>query len=135
MVVGSEVSVLPACRRDSRRGSHQALRAKIPPTASHELHLLWCLSSQLPLWRAELRCGDRNAQMSPTTLQWRCRVCNFDRYHPISVLRKDGTKYETAFFSCSQCSVMFLNPAQFNLHSDAAPNVEPTKVFRLRTRG
>ncbi|MGH7867747.1 MAG: hypothetical protein ACREP9_09000, partial [Candidatus Dormibacteraceae bacterium] len=37
----------------------------------------------------------------------------FERYHRVSVMRKNGSRYETQFFSCGQCSVMFLNPTQF----------------------
>lgn len=50
-------------------------------------------------------------------------------------MRKNGTRYETEFFACSQCSVMFLNPAQFNMYSNAAPNVEFSPVVTpLRER-
>lgn len=50
-------------------------------------------------------------------------------------MRKNGTRYETEFFACSQCSVMFLNPTQFNTYSTAAPNVEfPQIVTPLRKR-
>ena len=56
--------------------------------------------------------------------QWRCRICGFDRYHRVSVLRKNGTRYETEFHACSQCSVMLLSPAQFDANSIASPNVE-----------
>lgn len=66
---------------------------------------------------------------------WRCRVYSFERYHRISVMRKNGSRYETQFFACSQCSVMFLNPTQFNAFSTAAPNVEfPPIVTPLRRR-
>lgn len=59
-----------------------------------------------------------------TLSQWRCRVCGFDRYHRVSVLRKTGARYETPFSACSQRSVMFLNPTQFDANRTAAPNVE-----------
>jgi hypothetical protein len=61
-------------------------------------------------------------------------VCEFDRYHKVTVLRKNGARYETSFYACSQCSVLFLNPLQFNQFSDAAPNVEMPNVVRLRQR-
>jgi hypothetical protein len=68
-----------------------------------------------------------------STSAWRCRVCDYERYHRVAVLRKNGTRYETEFFACSQCSVMFLNPSQFNTYSTAAPNIEfPPIVTRLR---
>jgi hypothetical protein len=44
--------------------------------------------------------------------QWRCRVCGFERYHRVAVLKKNGQRYETAFFACSGCSVMFLNDSK-----------------------
>jgi hypothetical protein len=56
--------------------------------------------------------------------QWKCRLCGFDRYHRVSVLRKNGSRYETPFFACSQCSVMFLNDSQFDANSTAKPSVE-----------
>jgi ribosomal protein L37AE/L43A len=66
---------------------------------------------------------------------WRCRVCGYERYYRVAVLRKNGTRYETQFFACSQCSVMFLNPNQFNAYSTANPNIEfPPIVTPLRKR-
>jgi hypothetical protein len=52
----------------------------------------------------------------------------------VTVVRKNGARYETSFYACSQCSVLFLNPLQFNQFSDAAPNVELPNVVRLRQR-
>jgi hypothetical protein len=71
-----------------------------------------------------------------TQSQWRCRICGFDRYHRVSVLRKTGARYETPFHACSQCSVMFLSPAQFDANSTANPNVEapPAVVTPMRRR-
>lgn len=46
--------------------------------------------------------------------QWRCRICGCERYHRVSVLRKNGARYETAFFACNGCTVMFLNDRQFD---------------------
>lgn len=51
---------------------------------------------------------------------WRCRICSYERFHRVAVTRKNGARYETEFFACSQCSVMFLNPTQFNMYSNAA---------------
>jgi hypothetical protein len=74
--------------------------------------------------------------MTPASSQWRCRICNFERYHRVSVLRKNGTRYETSFHACSQCSVMFLNPAQWNANGSEHPNVEapPSVVTPMRRR-
>lgn len=71
-----------------------------------------------------------------TLFQWKCRLCSFDRYHQVSVLRKTGARYETPFYACSQCSVMFLNASQFDANSTANPNVEapPAIVTAMRRR-
>jgi hypothetical protein len=71
-----------------------------------------------------------------TLSQWRCRLCGFDRYHRVTVLRKSGARYDTPFNACSQCSVMFLNPAQFVTNSTTAPNVEalPAVVTPMRRK-
>jgi hypothetical protein len=34
--------------------------------------------------------------------------------------------------ACSQCSVMFLNPAQFNAHSTANPNIDMQVATPMR---
>jgi len=62
--------------------------------------------------------------MGRTTMQWKCRICGFDRWHVISVKRKNGSLYETSFCACSGCSAMFLNPEQFNAFRQAALNIE-----------
>jgi hypothetical protein len=72
--------------------------------------------------------------MAPDVAQWKCRICGFDRWHNISVRRKSGALYTTSFYACSGCSVMFLNPAQFNAYSNAAPNIEMPRVVALRSR-
>jgi hypothetical protein len=71
-----------------------------------------------------------------TLTQWRCRICGFTRYHRVSVLRKNGSRYETEFHACSQCSVMFLSPAHFDENSQASANIEvsPTVITPLRRR-
>jgi hypothetical protein len=71
-----------------------------------------------------------------TLSQWKCRLCGFDRYHRVTVLRKTGARYETPFYACSRCSVMFLNAAQFDTNSTANPNVEarPAVVTPMRRR-
>jgi hypothetical protein len=78
----------------------------------------------------------RLAAMGPISGQWRCRICNFDRYHQVSVPRKNGALYLTSFYACSKCSVMFLNPAQWSADSSAPANVEapPTVIIPLRKR-
>ncbi len=66
---------------------------------------------------------------------WRCRLCGYERYHRVAVMRRNGTRYETEFFACSQCSVMFLNPAQFNRFSTASVSLDlPAGVTPLQPR-
>ena len=74
--------------------------------------------------------------MVPISGQWRCRICDFDRYHQVSVPRKNGALYLTSFYACSQRSVMFLNPAQWSADSSAPANVEapPNVITPLRKR-
>jgi hypothetical protein len=73
------------------------------------------------------------AGISKDTRQWRCRLCGFDRFHRVAVMRKNGVRYETTFFACSGCSVMFLNDHQFNALENASPNVEmPPIVTPIR---
>jgi hypothetical protein len=74
--------------------------------------------------------------VAPVSGQWRCRICDFNRYHQVSVPRKNGIRYTTSFYACSHCSVMFLNPAQWNIYSSAPANVEgpPDVVTPMRRR-
>ena len=72
--------------------------------------------------------------MAPDVAQWKCRLCGCDRWHHVSVRRKNGAIYQTSFYACSACSVMFLNPAQFNELGHAAPNIEMPKVVGIRAR-
>jgi hypothetical protein len=72
--------------------------------------------------------------MGRTTGQWRCRGCDFDRWHIVSVKRKNGSLYTTSFYACSGCSVMFLNPDQFSALGSAA-NIEMPTVIALPARG
>src|SRR5580698_3771530 len=78
--------------------------------------------------------------MTPYTRvdSWRCRMCGYERYHRVSVPRKNGAKYETSFYACSKCSVMFLNPAQWNLHAGDGPvkiEAPPEIVTPMRRAG
>lgn len=73
-----------------------------------------------------------------TTIQWTCRICHFDRYHQVTVQRKNGAKYLAEFYACSQCSVMFLTPQLWNGSASEQPgiNVEapPDVVTPMRRR-
>jgi len=67
---------------------------------------------------------------------WRAAVVlgGFDRWHIVTVKRKNGALYTTSFYACSGCSAMFLNPEQFNALGHAAPNVEMPRVVALPGR-
>jgi hypothetical protein len=69
--------------------------------------------------------------MGRRTGQWQCRICGLDRWHVITVKRKNGALYTTSFYACSRCSAMFLNPEQFNAVGNAAPNVEMPTVHSV----
>jgi hypothetical protein len=72
---------------------------------------------------------------SPPVGSWKCRLCGFGRYHRVAVLRSNGTRYETSFFACSGCSVMFLNDSTFNAwHAITAEAELPVVVTALRKR-
>lgn len=94
---------------------------------------LW-LASDLKEWEPRL---PRRATYRPegrTTGQWRCRICSFRSLAHRDWKRKNGTLYTTSFYACSRCSVMFLNPEQFNVLGDAAPNIEMATVVALPAR-
>lgn len=62
-------------------------------------------------------------------------MCGFGRYHRVAVLKKNGQRYETAFYACSGCSVMFLNDTTFNdLHSVAVETAAAPVVTPIRRR-
>jgi hypothetical protein len=72
--------------------------------------------------------------MVKDTRAWQCRVCGFERYYRVIVVKQNGKRYETSFLACSGCSVMFTNENQFNAIGQANPNVEapPSVVTPLR---
>ena len=53
-------------------------------------------------------------------------------------MRKDGSRYLTSFYACSRCSVMFLNPLQWNGSAKEQPGViveaPPDVVTPMRRR-
>jgi hypothetical protein len=60
--------------------------------------------------------------------QWRCRLCGFTKYHRVAVLKKSGQRYETSFFACSGCSIMFENDTTFNDLHPVTPEVDAAAV-------
>ena len=68
-------------------------------------------------------------------MQWCCRLCGFTTYRRVAVLKRNGQRYETSFFCCNGCSVMFLNDTTFNaLHEIAADVGPPAVVTPMRRR-
>jgi hypothetical protein len=61
--------------------------------------------------------------MGRVTGQWQCRICNSDRWHIVSVKRKNGSLYTNLFYACSGCSAMC--PEQFNA-------LGPTPISKCR---
>ena len=56
-----------------------------------------------------------------------CPICGAGRFDPVIVKRPGrGDWYHTAFFECSQCSVMFRDPKRFK---------KPGEVVALKPRG
>lgn len=54
---------------------------------------------------------------------------------PRQRIEKERRRYENEFFTCNQCSVVFLNPTQFNEFSTAAPSIEFSPIVTpLRRR-
>jgi hypothetical protein len=52
------------------------------------------------------------------------------------VHRKNGQRYETSFFSCSGCSVMFENDVAFNDLHPVTPEIDVAAVVTpMRRRG
>ena len=126
------ISYKPRWRRmsaqSSRVGTLGELRSRAR-TRSEETRTGWTLPPLVPTIRA----------MGPhATDQWTCRICRFDRYRQVTVVRKGGSRHVTAFFACSQCSVIFLNPQQWNgsatAQSDVNVEAPPDVVTPMRLR-
>lgn len=79
-------------------------------------------------------CTPYDSVIVKDTRAWRCRVCGFERFYRVSVVKRNGQRYETSFLACSGCSVMFLNENQFNAIGQSIPNVEapPSVVTPVR---
>jgi len=45
--------------------------------------------------------------------RFRCPICRSRYFSPVRVKRPDGRIYETDFFECSGCSVMFRDSMRF----------------------
>jgi len=63
--------------------------------------------------------------------QWRCRLCGCECYHRFTVLRENGKRYQTEFFYCGGCTVIFTNDRQF----DGKAVVESCRASLTRCQG
>jgi hypothetical protein len=74
-----------------------------------------------------------NMTRSGDATNWKCRVCGFERFYRVVVTRANNQQYHTQFFACSQCQVMFHNPANFNSYNDKPiVDVRPSQEFRIK---
>jgi hypothetical protein len=63
-------------------------------------------------------------------MSFECRVCQHDRYRQIVVLRPKGP-YQTPFFACMKCGVMFTDAEAFS----ATPLKKVTNVVARKSAG
>jgi len=59
---------------------------------------------------------------------FRCPLCGSGGFRPIAVPRPGGNHYQTAFFECAGCSVMFIDPNSFNANEPGPPLSAGTKL-------
>lgn len=58
--------------------------------------------------------------MYSIVMDFQCPICKCDLYRSVTVMRADGELYQTEFFACWGCTVMFREPELFS----AAPSVK-----------
>jgi hypothetical protein len=68
-----------------------------------------------------------NPLPTPKAVYFRCPICRSQRYEPVVVRARTGKPYQTEFYECSGCSVMFRDPPKFtrfepHAASTAAPD-------------
>jgi hypothetical protein len=68
------------------------------------------------------------------TGRWQCRILQFDRWHIVSVKRKNGSLYTTSFYACFGRSAMCLRPDQFSALGSDVPNGKMATVVSLPVR-
>lgn len=62
---------------------------------------------------------------TPPTPYFCCRICLSREYERVVVKRRDGKPYDTAFYACMGCTVMFGDPERYT-----SPPPQP-KVTRV----
>ena len=63
--------------------------------------------------RAALPGYNRSMWDSERFTKFICPLCGTNAYVPVTVKKPNGAWYQTEFFKCFGCSVMFTNPADF----------------------
>jgi uncharacterized C2H2 Zn-finger protein len=58
----------------------------------------------------------------PKALYFRCPICRSQRYEAVVVRARTGKPYQTEFFECAGCSVMFRDPPKFTRFEPHAAN-------------
>src|SRR5687768_7575060 len=64
----------------------------------------------------------------PTTMSWlqfKCPVCGCPEFQRVVVPKSRGAPYETEFYHCLGCSVMFLEPELFTAARTFSKAVQP----------
>ena len=72
----------------------------------------------------------------PQTIPFRCPTpgCGSQQYEAVVVKRPSGPEYQTPFYSCHRCSVMFRDPEAFsNLREKAGAPTMDQSIFRGRS--
>ena len=62
-------------------------------------------------------------------IPFRCPLCESTCYAVVGVKRPNGQLYQTEFFECSRCSVMFRNSEAFTLGKEAGK--EPPRRWTI----
>src|ERR1019366_1654958 len=59
---------------------------------------------------------------------FRCTLCGSGFFRSVVVPRQDGSRYETSFYECAGCSVVFVDPNAFNANEPGPPKSAGAKL-------
>ena len=59
-------------------------------------------------------------------MRFQCPICGSPSYQRVVIERRKGKRYETQFFECLGCSVMFREPELFTLSPALREEIERT---------
>src|ERR1039458_5473533 len=59
---------------------------------------------------------------------FRCSLCGGGFFRSVVVPRPDGSKYESSFYECAGCSVVFVDPSAFNANEPGPPKSSGAKL-------